>query len=315
MKETLLITGPMYPPTLEELERTYDAHRLWTAPDREALIASLADRVTAVASSNPRGIDAATIGKLPKLKVIAHFGVGYETVDVDAARKHGAKVTNTPDVLTEEVADLAIALVLATLRRIPQGDRYVREGKWLKGAMPLAESVQGKTLGIIGMGRIGQAIAKRGLALNMQIAYQGPNRKATLPYKYFAGPVELAKEADVVMVACPGGEATKNLVNGAVLEALGPKGYIVNIARGSIIDEAALLAALQQNRIAGAGLDVFVDEPRVPEGFFALDNVVLQPHVGSATHTTRKAMGQLVVDNLAAHFAGKAAGDARLKSA
>ena len=305
MKHALLITGPMYPPTLEELERTYEAHRLWTAPDREAMIASLADRVTAVASSNPRGIDAATIAKLPKLKVISHFGVGYETVDVDAAGKRGIKVTNTPDVLTEEVADLAIALVLATLRRIPQGDRYVREGKWLKGAMPLADTVQGKTLGIIGMGRIGQAIAKRGLALNMQVAYQGPNRKAALPYRYFADPVALAKESDVVMVACPGGEATKNLVNRAVIDAVGPKGYIVNIARGSIIDEPALLEALQQNRIAGAGLDVFVDEPKVPEGFFALDNVVLQPHVGSATHTTRKAMGQLVIDNLAAHFAGK----------
>ena len=305
MKHALLITGPMYPPTLEELERTYEAHRLWTAPDREAMIASVADRVTAVASSNPRGIDAATIAKLPKLKVISLFGVGYETVDVDAAGKRGIKVTNTPDVLTEEVADLAIALVLATLRRIPQGDRYVREGKWLKGGMPLADTAQGKTLGIIGMGRIGQAIAKRGLALNMQVAYQGPNRKAALPYRYFADPVELAKESDVVMVACPGGEATKNLVNRAVIDAIGPKGYIVNIARGSIIDEPALLEALQQDRIAGAGLDVFVDEPKVPEGFFALDNVVLQPHVGSATHTTRRAMGQLVIDNLAAHFAGK----------
>jgi len=171
--------------------------------------------------------------------------------------------------------------------------------------MPLADTAQGKTLGIIGMGRIGQAIAKRGLALNMQVAYQGPNRKAALPYRYFADPAALAKESDVVMVACPGGEATKNLVNRAVIDAIGPKGYIVNIARGSIIDEPALLEALQQNRIAGAGLDVFVDEPKVPEGFFALDNVVLQPHVGSATHTTRKAMGQLVIDNLAAHFAGK----------
>jgi lactate dehydrogenase-like 2-hydroxyacid dehydrogenase len=305
MKQDLLITGPMYPPTLAELESTYNAHRLWTADDREALLAQVADRITAVASSNPRGIDAATIERLPKLKVIAHFGVGYETVDVAAAGKRGVRVTNTPDVLTEEVADLAIGLVLATLRRIPQGDRYVREGRWLKGAMPLAETVQGKTLGVIGMGRIGQAIAKRGVALNMKVAYQGPNRKANLPYAHFASPVDLAREADVLMVACPGGEATRNLVNRAVIDALGPKGYVVNIARGSIIDEPALLEALQQNRIAGAGLDVFVDEPRVPEAFFALDNVVLQPHVGSATHQTRKAMGQLVIDNLAAHFAGK----------
>jgi hydroxypyruvate reductase len=305
MKHELLITGPMYPPTLAELESTYTAHRLWTAENKDALIASVADRITAVASSNPRGIDAATIGKLPKLKVISHFGVGYETVDVDAAAKRGIKVTNTPDVLTEEVADIAIGLVIATLRRIPQGDKYVRSGAWLKGAMPLAETVQGKRMGVIGMGRIGQAIAKRALALNMKISYQGPNKKAALPYDYFKEPVELAKNCDVIMVACPGGDATKNLVSRAVIEALGPKGYIVNIARGSIIDEPALLEALQGNKIAGAGLDVFVDEPRVPEAFFALDNVVLQPHVGSATHTTRKAMGQLVVDNLAAHFAGK----------
>jgi lactate dehydrogenase-like 2-hydroxyacid dehydrogenase len=305
MKPEILITGPMYAPTLEELERTYDAKRLWTAEDRDALIASVADRVTAVASSNPRGVDAALIGKLPKLKVIAHFGVGYETVDVAAASARGIQVTNTPDVLTEEVADLAIALVLATLRRIPQGDRYVREGKWLKGAMPLADTVQGKTLGIIGMGRIGQAIARRGLALNMRIAYQGPNRKGALPHEYFADPVALAAASDVVMVACPGGEATRNLVNRAVIEAIGPKGYIVNIARGSVIDEPALVEALKAGRIAGAGLDVFVDEPRVPQALIEMDNVVLQPHVGSATHQTRKAMGQLVIDNLAAHFAGK----------
>lgn len=305
MKQDLLITGPMYPPTLAELESTYNAHKLWTAEDREALLASVADKVTAVASSNPRGIDAATIGKLPKLKVIAHFGVGYETVDVDAASKRGVKVTNTPDVLTEEVADLAIGLTLATLRRMPQGDKYVRDGKWLKGAMPLAESCQGKTMGVVGMGRIGQAIAKRALALNMKVAYQGPNKKAALPYAYFADPAELARNCDVLMVACPGGEATRNLVSRKVIEALGAKGYVVNIARGSIIDEPALLEALQGNKIAGAGLDVFVDEPRVPEAFFALDNVVLQPHVGSATHTTRKAMGQLVIENLAAHFAGK----------
>lgn len=305
MKPDILITGPMYPPTLAELEATYTAHRLWSAEDKEALLASVADKVTAVASSNPRGIDAATIAKLPRLEVISHFGVGYETVDVDAAARRGIKVTNTPDVLTEEVADLAIGLTLATLRRIPQGDKYVRDGKWLKGAMPLAESCQGKRMGVIGMGRIGQSIARRALALNMKVAYQGPNRKAALPYDYFKEPVELAKNCDVLMVACPGGEATRNLVNRAVIEALGPKGYIVNIARGSIIDEPALLEALQANKIAGAGLDVFVDEPRVPEGFFALDNVVLQPHVGSATHTTRKAMGQLVIDNLAAHFAGR----------
>jgi lactate dehydrogenase-like 2-hydroxyacid dehydrogenase len=305
MKQPLIITGPMYPPTLAELEQTYDAHRLWTAPDKDALIASMADRITAVASSNSGGIDGAIMAKLPKLKTIAHFGVGYDTVDVDAARSRKIAVTNTPDVLTEEVADLAFALVLSAVRRVPQGDKFVRDGKWLKGAMPLTDSVQGKTCGIVGMGRIGRAIAKRALAFNLRIAYQGPNKKSDVSWTYFKDPVELAKEADIVIIACPGGEATRGLFNRAAIEALGPKGTLVNIARGTVIDETAMLEALQSGKLGSAGLDVFVDEPRVPDGFLALDNVVLQPHVGSATHQTRKAMGQLVIDNLAAHFAGK----------
>jgi lactate dehydrogenase-like 2-hydroxyacid dehydrogenase len=305
MKPELLITGPMYPPTLAELEQTYTAHRLWTAPDRDALLAAVAARVTAVASSNSGGIDAGTIAKLPKLGVIAHFGVGYDTVDVDAAQARKIPVTNTPDVLTEEVADLALALLLATVRRVPQGDRYVRDGQWLKAPMALTESVQGKTLGIIGMGRIGRAIAKRAEAFNLRIAYQGPNRKNDVSWPYFADPVALAKESDLLIAACPGGEATRGLVSRAVIEALGPKGTFVNIARGSVVDETALVDALKEGRLGSAGLDVFADEPRVPHAFFAMDNVVLQPHVASATHLTRKAMGQLVIDNLAAFFAGK----------
>ena len=306
MKNEILITGPMYPPTLAELEQTYQSHRLWTAADKPGLLASVADRITAVASSNSGGIDAATIGKLPKLKVISHFGVGYDTVDVNAARARGVAVTNTPDVLTEEVADLTLGLLLATIRRIPQGDRYVREGQWLKGSMALTDSLQGKTAGIIGMGRIGRAIAKRLEAFGVKIAYQGPNQKRDLTWPYFADPVALAKDSDIVIAACPGGEATRGLVSRAVIDAIGPRGFFVNIARGSVVDEPALMEALQQNRIAGAGLDVFVDEPRVPEAFLPMENVVLQPHVASATHPTRKAMGQLVIDNLAAHFAGKA---------
>lgn len=304
MKKRLLVTGPIYPPTLAELERNYEAQRLWSAQDKDAVLASMAD-VTAVASSNSGGIDGATMAKLPNLKVIAHFGVGYDTVDVKAARERGIAVTNTPDVLTEEVADLALALILATIRRVPQGDRYVREGKWLKGAMALTESLQGRTVGIVGMGRIGRAIARRCEAFGVKLAYQGPSQKPDLQWPHYRDPLELATDCDVLVVACPGGEATRGLVSRAVIDALGPKGFLVNIARGSVVDEPALLEALQQNRICGAGLDVFADEPRVPEAFFALDNVVLQPHVASATHPTRKAMGQLVIDNLAAHFAGK----------
>ena len=305
MKPDLIVTGKMYPPTLAALDAAYTTHKLFETKDRDAMIASVADRITAVASSNSGGIDGTTMAKLPKLKTISHFGVGYDTVDVDAARKRGIAVTNTPDVLTDDVADIAIALLLATVRRIPQGDRYVREGKWLKGAMALTDTIQGKSLGVIGIGRIGRAIAKRAEAFNLKVSYQGPNKKNDVTWPYYADLVALAKDVDFLVAACPGGEATRGIVSRAVIDALGPKGVFVNISRGTVADEPALLEALQQGRLGGAGLDVFVDEPKVPEGFFALDNVVLQPHVGSASHQTRTAMGQLVIDNLAAHFAGK----------
>ena len=305
MKPDLIVTGKMYPPTLAALDAAYATHKLWEVKDRDALLASLAGNITAVASSNSGGIDGATMAKLPKLKTISHFGVGYDTVDVDAAKRRGITVTNTPDVLTDDVADLAVALLLAAVRRVPQGDRYVREGKWLKGAMPLTDTIQGKSVGIIGIGRIGRAIAKRAEAFNLKVAYQGPNKKSDVTWPYFPDVVALAQEVDFLIAACPGGEATRGIVSRAVIDALGPKGVFVNISRGTVADEPALLEALQQGRLGGAGLDVFVEEPRVPEGFLALDNVVLQPHVGSASHQTRTAMGQLVIDNLAAHFAGK----------
>jgi lactate dehydrogenase-like 2-hydroxyacid dehydrogenase len=305
MKRELLMMGPMYPPTLQELEETYIVHKLWLAADRDALLASLADRIDAVATSGTKGIDDATMAKLPKLKMVSHFGVGVDSLDTQAAKRRGIMVSNTPDVLTDDVADIAIGLLIAVSRRLVVGDRYVREGKWLKGPMPLAESVQGKTLGIVGMGRIGRAIAKRGEAFNLKIAYQGPNRKTDVSWPYFADPVALAKESDYLIAACPGGDATKGLVSRAVLEALGPTGVVVNISRGSVIDETAMVELLQSGKLGGAGLDVFDQEPKVPEALFALDNVVLQPHVGSATHPTRKAMGQLQIDNLAAYFAGK----------
>jgi lactate dehydrogenase-like 2-hydroxyacid dehydrogenase len=305
MKRDLLVVGPMYPKTLAVLDETYATHKLWLAPDHDAFLASVADRIDAAATSGTKGMDESTMAKLPKLKMISHFGVGVDSIDVEAAKRRGIMVSNTPDVLTDDVADIAIALLLAAVRRVCVGDRYVREGKWLKGSMPLAESVQGKTLGIVGAGRIGRAIARRGEAFNLKIAYQGPNRKKDLSWPYFADPVALAKEVDFLAVACPGGEATRGLVSRAVLEALGPKGVVVNISRGTVIDEPAMVELLQEGKLGGAGLDVFADEPRVPEALFAMDNVVLQPHVGSATHPTRQAMGQLQIDNLAAYFAGK----------
>jgi len=305
MKKELLMMGPMYPATLQVLEETYITHKLWLAADRDALLASLADRIDAVATSGTKGMDDATMAKLPKLKMISHFGVGVDSIDTDAAKRRGIMVSNTPDVLTDDVADIAMGLIIAVSRKLVVGDRYVREGKWLKGPMPLAESVQGKTLGIVGMGRIGRAIAKRGEAFNLKIAYQGPNKKTDVSWAYHADPVSLARESDYLVAACPGGESTRGLVSRAVLEALGPRGVVVNISRGTVIDEKAMVELLKDGKLGGAGLDVFDAEPSVPEALFALENVVLLPHVGSATHPTRKAMGQLQIDNLAAYFAGK----------
>jgi hydroxypyruvate reductase len=305
MKPDVLMMGPMYAPTAEALDAAFTLHRVWLAPDRDAFIASVAGRVTAAATSGRNGLDDATMAKLPKLKVISHFGVGVDTVDTDAARRRGITVTNTPDVLTEDVADLAFALLLATVRKVVAGDRYVRSGQWMKGPMALTDTIQGKSMGIIGMGRIGRAIARRAEAFNLSVAYQGPNRKADAAYAYFHDPVALARECDFLVAACPGGEATRGLVSREVIEALGPAGIFVNISRGSVADEPALVAALKDGRLGGAGLDVFAAEPRVPEDLLALDNVVLLPHVGSATHPTRRAMGQLVVDNLKAFFAGQ----------
>ena len=304
MKPDIVVMGPIYAPTLSQLDAICTVHRLWEAPDKNAFLADLCGRVDTAVTSGGRGMTAEEMRALPALKLIACFGVGVDAIDVDSATAFGIKVTNTPDVLTEDVADLALALLLATVRRVAAGDRFVRDGLWLKGAMPLTQSLQNKTLGIIGMGRIGHAIAKRAQAFGMQIAYQGPRRKPE-PYAYFADPVELARHCDVLLAACPGGEATRGLVSVAVIEALGPEGVFVNIARGSVVDEAALVDALVQGRLGGAGLDVFADEPRVPDALVELDQVVLQPHVGSATFATRQAMGQLVIDNVAAWFAKK----------
>jgi lactate dehydrogenase-like 2-hydroxyacid dehydrogenase len=305
MKNEIVITGPMYPDTMRQLEERFLAHRLWEAADRKALLASVAERVRGMATPGGVGADAALMDQLPRLEIIACFAVGVDAVDLEAAKARGIAVTNTPDVLTDEVADLAIALVLASSRLIVRGDRFVRAGKWLQGPLPLGHRVRGRRMGIIGCGRIGQAIAKLAGAFEMSVVYHGPRAKPELPYRYFADPVAMAKEVDFLVVASPGGAGTRHLVNAAVLDALGPQGTIVNIARGSVIDEEALVQALRDGRLGAAALDVFADEPRVPEALFAMENVILQPHQGSGTHETRAAMGQLVVDNLAAHFAGR----------
>ncbi len=306
MKPDIVLTGKGHAGTLATLEREFTAHKLFEARDPESFLKDLSQKARALATFGPLPIDGKLMDKLPKLEIISNFGVGVDAINLADAQARGIIVTNTPDVLNECVADTALALILCTLRKFPQSDAYLRTGSWAaKGPYPLTASVGGKTLGILGLGRIGEAIAKRALACGMKIRYHNRRKKPESPFLYDPDPVTLARESDVLMVVTPGGEQTAKLVGAKVLDALGPEGYLCNIARGSVVDEPVLLKYLQERRIAGAGLDVFVDEPRVPEAFFTLDNVVLFPHVGSATVETRKAMGDLQIENLRLHFSGK----------
>lgn len=242
--------------------------------------------------------------RFPKLEIISVMGVGYDGVPIPWCKERGVRVTNTPDVLTDDVADIAVALVLMTSRRLVESNRYLHEGKWLGGAFPLAHALRGKVAGILGLGRIGKAIAQRLEAHGMKIAYHG-RKPQNVSWSYFDDLKALAAESDFLIVACPGGPQTQKLVNAEVLAALGSEGTLINIARGSVVDEAALISALEKGTIRTAGLDVFEDEPRVPAALMNCERAVLLPHVGSATHETRRAMANLVLDNLAAHFAGR----------
>jgi lactate dehydrogenase-like 2-hydroxyacid dehydrogenase len=305
MKPEIVVIGPMYPACEERLEREFIVHRLWEEADRDAFLRGIAERVRGVALYALHGCPAAVIEALPKLEIIACMGIGVDRIDLAAAKARGVRVTNTPDVVTDDTADIAMALMLASERRIAAADRFVRRGDWLKGDHPLGRTLRGRKVGIVALGRIGQAIARRCEAFGMQIAYYGPRRKEGIAYPYFADPAALAEWAEILVVAAPGGAETRNLVSRAVIDALGPEGTLINIARGSVVDEAALVEALAMGRLGAAGLDVYASEPNVPEALFAMDNVVLSPHTGSATHDTRRAMGDLTVDNLLAHFAGK----------
>lgn len=299
----LLLTGMIMDHVVER--QLKERFHLVGAEDFEGALTAHGDRVRGVVTRGSRGVTAAVIERLPKLEIISNFGVGYDSVDAAAAAKHGVMVTNTPDVLNEEVADLALGLLLATVREIPQADRYVRDGKWKSAAFPLGATLRGRSIGIVGMGRIGRAIAKRIAAFGLPIAYHTRTPLADLPYRHYADLVELARDVDTLILILPGGTATRGIVNKAVFDALGPDGVLINVARGSVVDEPALIEALKARTILAAGLDVFADEPNVPEALRALDNVVLLPHVGSATHFTRTAMGQLVVDNVISWFDGK----------
>jgi hydroxypyruvate reductase len=304
MKREVLLVAPLHPATQAELEASYTVHRLWEAKDRDLVPAAVASRTEICVTTGGAGVSRALIDQLPNLKLIACFGVGVDAIDLGAARERSIAVTNTPDVLTDDVADLALALILDAMRGVSAGDRHVRAGRWLQRAFPLQTRMSGKRLGIVGMGRIGQAIARRAAAFDMRIAWHGPRRK-DLPYRFEPDLVALAQSVDVLVASCPGGAATRGLIGRAVLEALGPRGFFVNIARGAVVDEPVLVELLASGRLGGAGLDVFVDEPNVPAALLALDNVVLQPHVASATHETRAAMGRVVLDNIAAFVAGR----------
>ena len=306
MKSDLLLLCKLYPHTMAQLDATYNVHRYYEAADKEAFVAATADKITAAATSGGDGMKGELMARYPKLKMIGNYGVGYDGVDIAAAAARGIAVTNTPDVLNECVADTTWMLILATVRRAIFNDRYVRSGKWAaQGGAPLTDKVWGEKIGIVGLGRIGKAIAKRAEGFGMQIVYHGRNQQKDVAYPYYASLTEMAREVKILVCIMPGGKANEKMIGKEVIDALGTKGTLINVSRGTNVDQDYLLDALQNKRIAGAGLDVFAKEPQVPEGFFALDNVVLQPHVGSGTTATRQAMGQCVVDNLAAYFSEK----------
>ncbi|OZI22758.1 2-hydroxyacid dehydrogenase [Bordetella genomosp. 7] len=292
------------PSANQRLADAYDVLELWKHTDRKAALAEYGKGITALVTSATMGANAELIEALPDLKSICSWGVGYETIDLQAARARGVMVSNTPDVLTDCVADLAWGLIIAGARRMTLGDRYVRAGRWgqVHGNIPLGTRVSGKKLGIVGLGRIGQAIARRGQGFDMEVRYHNRRPREDSPYGYEATLVELARWADFLVVATVGGPQTRHLVNQEVIEALGTKGIIVNIARGPVIDEQALVTALENGKLGGAALDVFEHEPNVPDALKTSDNTVLLPHIGSATYETRMAMEDLMLENLQSFF-------------
>jgi len=277
-------------------------HKLHEQADKDGWLATNGARIRAHAGS---GVQADLMDKLPNLEIIASFGVGYDNIDIAGAKARNIRVTNTPDVLNDAVAELTLGLMISLARRIPQSDQFVRQGKWPSGGFGLFSELTGKTVGILGLGRIGKEIATRLQAMKMRVVYHGRKQQPNTPYIYYDNLEDMARDSDWLVVIAPGGKGTEGIVSRKVLEALGSNGYIVNVARGTLIDEAAMLDLLQSGGLGGAALDVFVDEPKVPEAFLALNNVVLSPHQGSATHQTRDAMGALLVANLERHFAGE----------
>lgn len=304
MQPDIIVTAALPSFLYDPLKADYRCHDYVRSGDKPGLLAAEGGAIRGLVQGGGTVTPTSLLDALPKLEIISVFGVGYDGVPVEYCRRRGVKVTNTPDVLTDDVADVAVALIMMTGRGFVRLNRFVHAGEWVKRGPELTSKLGGRTVGILGLGRIGKAIAKRVGAMGMNVAYTG-RKPQEVAYRFIADLKALAAASDFLVVACPGGAATMNIVNAEVLAALGKKGTIVNIARGSIIDEPALVDALRNGVIKAAGLDVFADEPNIPAPLFAMDNVVLLPHVGSATHETRKAMGDLCKANLDAWFAGK----------
>src|SRR6516165_11716734 len=306
-KTDVLLIGPPKPVIVNGLSSAFSLVKFSDAKDRDKFFAEAAPRVRgmAVAATEER-VDGTFLSRFPKLEIVASFGVGYDHVDAAWAGAHGITVTNTPDVLTEEVADTALGLLLCAARELPQAERHLRAGRWLQGDYRLSRAtLRNRTVGLVGMGRIGQAIARRLDAMRVPVVYHSRRPAAGIGYRHYPNLIDMARDADVLLVITPGGSATRHLINAQVLRALGPEGILINMARGSVVDEEALIKALREKTILSAGLDVFAREPHVPPELIAMEHVVLFPHLGSGSVVTRERMDQLVVDNLLAWAAGK----------
>lgn len=308
MKPQILQIAPMSPAVEAALGADYQVHRYWQAEDRARFLAEVGPGIRGVATDGHYGIAPEIRAACPGLEIVASYGVGYDNIDTQACKAAGIRVSNTPDVLNDAVAEMTLALMLALCRRLPRADAYVRAGNWgrpgAKKSFGLTGELTGAHVGILGLGRIGKEIATRLQAFRMRVSYHGRREQAFQPYQFYADLEAMARDVDWLVIIAPGTAATRGIVSRAVLSALGPKGALVNVARGTLIDEGAMVELLGNGGLGGAALDVFEDEPRVPEALFALENVVLSPHQGSATTKTRAAMGDLVIANLRAHFAG-----------
>jgi lactate dehydrogenase-like 2-hydroxyacid dehydrogenase len=305
-KPEIILLGPLKPLLVKGLDAACTVHKAAEAKDRDAFFAAHANVGAIACSATTELLPGSFLARFPKLQIVASFGVGYDHMDAKWAGANGVILTNTPEVLTEEVADTALGLLLCTVREFPQAERYLRAGKWVRKNYPLTgATLRNRTVGIVGMGAIGQAIARRLDAFGVPVVYHTRTPRREVAYRHYPKLLDMARDVDTLMVIVPGGAATANMINAEVLDALGPEGILINMARGSVVDELALIKALKDKRIMAAGLDVFVKEPEVPQELMAMENVVLFPHLGSASVHTRNKMDQLVVDNIAAWAAGK----------